>query len=121
MELPLSGECQPPLTRIHLLLYLGKPFRRLDLDGSSAPDPDQIEAAHNAVAQLPGIESATVRGRWMGRSVILEVEGSLSRATNLAEAQERAGEVESAVFAAVHEARRVIWIPRAVDQATARR
>jgi len=84
-------------------------------------DPDQIEAAHNAVAQLPGIESATVRGRWMGRSLILEVEGSLSRATNLAEAQERAEEVESAVFAAVHEARRVIWIPRAVDQATAPR
>jgi len=84
-------------------------------------DPDQIEAAHNAVAQLPGIESATVRGRWMGRSLILEVEGSLSRSTNLAEAQERAGEVESAVFAAVHEARRVIWIPRAVDQATAPR
>jgi cation diffusion facilitator family transporter len=84
-------------------------------------DPDQLEVAHNAVAQLPGIESATVRGRWMGRSLILEVEGSLSRATNLAQAQGRSGEVENAVFAAVHQARRVIWIPRAVDQATAPR
>lgn len=78
-------------------------------------DPDHVEAARRAVTALPGIQSATVRGRWMGRSLVVEVEGTLDGGTALHAAQKRTAAVERAVFSAVPEARRVTWIPRCPD------
>jgi hypothetical protein len=80
-------------------------------------DTAHRRAANPAVAQLHGLQAATVRGRWMRRSLILEVEGTLPGTMNLAAAQGPGPEVERAVFTAVNEVRRVIWIPRTVDTA----
>lgn len=80
-------------------------------------DPEHVEAAQAAVCGLPGISSATVRGRWMGRSLILEVEGVLDGSTDLARADQRRPEIERAVFEKVKEVRRVIWIPRSAAPA----
>jgi hypothetical protein len=56
-------------------------------------------------------------GNLVGRSLILEVEGTLPGTINLAAAQGRGPEVERAVFTAVNEVRRVIWIPSTVETA----
>jgi cation diffusion facilitator family transporter len=76
-------------------------------------DPDHLSAAEEAVRQLPGIGAVRVRGRWLGRSLILDVEGELAGDMTLAAASGIATDVEDAVHAAVEEARMVVWIPRA--------
>jgi cation diffusion facilitator family transporter len=76
-------------------------------------DPAHLAAAEQAVRQLPGIASVTVRGRWMGRSLHLDVEGRLAGEVPLSAASAMGARVEEAVHAAVEEARTVAWIPRA--------
>lgn len=75
-------------------------------------DPEHLTAASEAVARVPGIRRVRVRGRWMGRSLILDVEGELDGNTSLMSATGMARQVEDAVHAAVEEARMVFWIPR---------
>ena len=83
-------------------------FRHL-MDGV---DAGQLEAAKDAAEAVPGVEKAGVRGRWMGRSLVLEVEGQVAANLSVAEANALAGPVEDAVHDAVDEARRIVWIPR---------
>jgi cation diffusion facilitator family transporter len=75
-------------------------------------DPAQLAAAAAAVQALPGVRQARVRGRWMGRSLTLDVEGQLADDVSLATAEALAPAVQEAVHAAVDEARAVTWIPR---------
>ncbi|MCU1347400.1 MAG: cation efflux family protein [Acidobacteria bacterium] len=75
-------------------------------------DADQLDVAEAAVRRLPGICGVRVRGRWMGRSLMLDVEGELDGKTSLTDASALARQVEDAVHAAVEEARSVCWIPR---------
>jgi divalent metal cation (Fe/Co/Zn/Cd) transporter len=75
-------------------------------------DPDHPSAAEEAVRRLPGVRQVRVRGRWMGRSLLLDVEGDLASDMRLAEANGMARQVGDAVHAAVEEARMVCWIPR---------
>lgn len=75
-------------------------------------DADHLEVAEAAVRGLPGIRAVRVRGRWMGRSLMLDVEGELDGSTSLTDASAMARRVEDAVHAAVEEARSVCWIPR---------
>jgi divalent metal cation (Fe/Co/Zn/Cd) transporter len=62
--------------------------------------------------QLDGVQSATVRGRWMGRSLILEVEAELDPEITLLEADDVGRQVEAPVLDAVPEARQIRWIAR---------
>ncbi len=64
-------------------------------------DPGDRDAAETAAAAVPRIRSAAVRGRWMGRTVLLEVEIRLSGPTPLARADQISGQVEDAVIPAV--------------------
>jgi hypothetical protein len=64
------------------------------------------------VASLPGVQNVLVQGRWMGRSLVLDVEGCLPAETSLAEAETIGRAADKAVHTAVHEARDVRWIPR---------
>jgi cation diffusion facilitator family transporter len=75
-------------------------------------DPEQLAAAEEAVRRIPGIREARVRARWMGRSLMLDVEGELAGSTTLGEASAVASAVADAVHAAVEETRAVCWIPR---------
>jgi cation diffusion facilitator family transporter len=74
-------------------------------------EPEHLAAAEQAVSRLPGVRGARVRGRWLGRSLVLEIEGELSPSTSLAEAKSMAPAVEDAVHSAVQEARVVRWLP----------
>jgi cation diffusion facilitator family transporter len=78
------------------------------MDGVEA---EPVRAALEAVRAVGGVRDATIRGRWMGRSLILEVEAELDPRTTLDRAHEIGHQVEALVLEAVPEARRVRWIP----------
>jgi cation diffusion facilitator family transporter len=79
-------------------------------------DPAEIAAAREAARRVDGVRDVTVRGRWMGRSLVLEVEGRLDGATPLDTAGSIGQQVEAAVRDAVPAARRVQWIARPVSR-----
>ncbi len=75
-------------------------------------EPNHIAAAEESLRGVTGLYKATVRGRWMGRSLILEVEGQLDGHMPLAQADAVGHAVETAVREAVKEVRQVRWIAR---------
>jgi divalent metal cation (Fe/Co/Zn/Cd) transporter len=78
-------------------------------------EPEHVAAARKAATSVPGVQDATVRGRWMGRSLTLEVEGRMPKDTTLEHAEETGHKVEAVVRAAVEEVRHVRFIPRRTD------
>ncbi len=72
-------------------------------------DPDQLVAAEIAARTVPGVQSASARGRWLGRSLVLEIDGGLADEVSVREADEIGHRVKHAVLAAVGEARQVRW------------
>jgi cation diffusion facilitator family transporter len=76
-------------------------------------DPSMIEAARRAALGVPDVQSATARGRWMGRSLLLEIEGKVPPTTTVGSADAIGAAVEDAVFDAVPVAQRVYWTARA--------
>lgn len=75
-------------------------------------DPADVRAARDAALGVEGVRDAAVRGRWMGRSLVLDIEARLSPDASLKSADAIGSRVTSAVFDAVPAARRVNWIPR---------
>jgi cation diffusion facilitator family transporter len=78
------------------------------MDGVDAADMD---AALTAAREAAGREDVVVRGRWMGRSLLLEVEAPLGPDAKLGDCDRIGAQVKAAVFAAVPAARAVQWIP----------
>jgi cation diffusion facilitator family transporter len=76
-------------------------------------DADHLAAAEEAARGVPGVRAAVAKGRWMGRSLILEIEGELDPASTLADATVLGHRIEKAVHDAVPEARQVHWTPQA--------
>lgn len=76
-------------------------------------EPEHLAAAEAAARSIPGVLSARARGRWMGRSLSLEVDFELVAGTTLEAAQLIGHRVEEVVHAAVEQARRVCWTARA--------
>jgi cation diffusion facilitator family transporter len=74
-------------------------------------EPEFLSAAEAAARSVSGVLCATARGRWMGRSLTLEVEGLLDADTSLQRAREIGRQVENAVHEAVRQVRQVSWIP----------
>ncbi len=74
--------------------------------------PEHLDAAQRAAQTVPGVQQVSVRGRWMGRSLALEVEGELPADTTIQQAERIGCLVEQAVYRTVEEARRVHWTPR---------
>lgn len=79
-------------------------------------EPELVERAQQAAARVPGVRAARVRGRWLGRTLVMEVEGWLAPGVRLAEADQIGAAVREAVLGAVAEARVVRWLPRVADR-----
>jgi cation diffusion facilitator family transporter len=77
-----------------------------------AVDPALLAGAATVVDAVPGILHSHVRARWMGRTLLFEVEGFLASETRIDDAERLGAAVESAVLASVPEARAVLWTPR---------
>ena len=76
-------------------------------------DAEEMETARAAAAAVDGIGPVTVRGRWMGRSLVVDVDGELPRDTTLDDAESIGDRVEAAVLEAVPATRKVNWRPLA--------
>jgi cation diffusion facilitator family transporter len=74
-------------------------------------DVGVVDAARMAAQSAAGVEEVEVRGRWMGRSLVLDVEATLGASLPLAEADEIGARVQTAVYHAVPSARVVLWRP----------
>ncbi|HLY65439.1 MAG TPA: cation diffusion facilitator family transporter [Chloroflexota bacterium] len=72
-------------------------------------DPAQLDAAEVAARTVPGVQSARARGRWLGRSLVVEVEGELPQRLSLEEADEIGHRVRHAILDAVDGVREVRW------------
>jgi cation diffusion facilitator family transporter len=70
-----------------------------------------ISTARDAARSVAGVDDVTVRGRWMGRSLILEIEAELDDDVLLGHAGRLGERVEGAIYEAVPAARRVYWRP----------
>jgi cation diffusion facilitator family transporter len=75
-------------------------------------EPEHLDAATRAAQAVPGVERVSVRGRWMGRSLLLEVAGQVAADTTIEQSEHIGCGVVQAVYGAVAEARQVTWIPR---------
>lgn len=74
-------------------------------------DPEILERATRAAESVPGVLEATLAGRWMGRTLRLEVAARLDPTSSIGDAALVGDAVEAAVLHAVDEARVVRFIP----------
>ncbi len=72
-------------------------------------DEEHLDAAASAATTVDGVRDVTVRGRWTGRSLILDVTGTLEPAATIRDADRIGHAVREAVLDAVEEARTVTW------------
>jgi cation diffusion facilitator family transporter len=77
-----------------------------------AVDPALLAAAEEGVVARTGVSHVHVRGRWMGRSLVIEVEGFVNPTLTVEAADALRDDVEDAVVNAVPAARAVLWTPR---------
>jgi cation diffusion facilitator family transporter len=77
-------------------------------------DPDVLASSERAAMTVSGVHHAHVRARWMGRSLLVAVEGFVAAGTSVADGEAIGRLVEDAVAGAVPEARAVLWSPRAM-------
>jgi divalent metal cation (Fe/Co/Zn/Cd) transporter len=72
-------------------------------------EPEHLRVAKEAAQSIPGVRGATVRGRWMGRSLVFDIDGGLDPAMLLRDADQTGAQVIDAIHEAVDEARVVRW------------
>jgi cation diffusion facilitator family transporter len=72
-------------------------------------EPDHVRNARAAAESVPGVRRVSVRGRWMGRSLVFDVDGELDADTALLDADLIGAQVIEAVHDAVDETRIVRW------------
>jgi cation diffusion facilitator family transporter len=70
-------------------------------------EPEDLAAAERAATTVSGVHAATARGRWTGRTLILDLEARLDPRLALADADQITRHVEQAVLLAVPAARQV--------------
>ncbi len=72
-------------------------------------DPGLLEQARRAVLAVPGIQTAVVRGRWAGRALTFDIDGTVDPGLTVAAADHVGAQARNAVLLAVAEARHVRW------------
>jgi cation diffusion facilitator family transporter len=77
-------------------------------------EPELLATAEAAALGVEGVAHAHVRARWMGRSLLVEVEGFVAPGTTVEGGEAVGRAVEDAVTAAIPNARAVLWCPRAL-------
>jgi cation diffusion facilitator family transporter len=75
-------------------------------------EPEYLDRARAAANSIIEIDDLSVKGRWIGRSLLLELEPSLPGKVSMEEASITAARIESAVRAAIDEVAAVTVRPR---------
>ena len=76
-------------------------------------DPQMIAAAEAGALSVAPIQHVHVRGRWMGRSLLIEVAGFVAADMTVSAAEGLGRLVEERIVGAVPQCRAVLWTPRA--------
>lgn len=72
-------------------------------------DPRLLDDAERAAVAVPGVEHVHVRGRWLGRTLLIEVEGFVSSGVRLGEAEAIGAAVRRTILKEVEGSRAVVW------------
>jgi cation diffusion facilitator family transporter len=75
-------------------------------------DPELLARAEAAAISVREVGHVHVRGRWVGRSFLVELDGFVQPHLTLVEAEALGDRVRQAVTDAVPECRAVTWVPR---------
>jgi cation diffusion facilitator family transporter len=77
-------------------------------------DPEVIAGAESAALAVSGVDHVHVRARWLGRTLLVEVEGFIAGSMRLTDTEVVGASVRHAVSAGVPECRAVVWSPHAL-------
>jgi divalent metal cation (Fe/Co/Zn/Cd) transporter len=80
-------------------------------------DPDLLTRAEHAALSVKDVEHVHARGRWIGRSLLIDLEGFVTATLTITETDEIGRRVDEAVSHAVPECRAVLWSARALPSA----
>ena len=80
-------------------------------------EPQVLFDSEEAALSVSGVEHAHLRGRWLGRTLLVEVEAFIPSPTRLDEAERLGRDVRAAILRAVPECRAVVWSPHALPSA----
>jgi cation diffusion facilitator family transporter len=80
-------------------------------------EPQVLFDSEEAALSVAGVEHAHLRGRWLGRTLLVEVEAFIPSATRLDEAERLGRDVRAAILQAVPECRAVVWSPHTLPSA----
>jgi cation diffusion facilitator family transporter len=80
-------------------------------------DPDVLARAEVAALTIPEVAHIHVRARWMGRSLVVDVEGFIGPTVTVEAAEVIGQQVQNAIVAAVPETTAVLWSPHALPTA----
>jgi hypothetical protein len=83
-------------------------------DSAPGLNPEVLTSAESAGLGVPGVEHVHVRDLWLGRTLLVEVEGFIAASILLADAELMGRTVRQAISAAVPECRAVVWTPHAL-------
>jgi cation diffusion facilitator family transporter len=72
-------------------------------------DPSHLKMAATAASSVPGVMTVDARGRWMGRSLVIDIDAQVAAGLSMTAAEAIGGEVRTAIFEVLDEARRVNW------------
>jgi cation diffusion facilitator family transporter len=75
-------------------------------------DPEVLAKAEVAALSVSGVRHVHVRARWIGRSLLIDVEGFVAASMTVGEAEAVGRMVEVEVLRAVPDGRAVLWSPR---------
>ena len=73
-----------------------------------------LAGAESAALAVPGVDHVHVRARWLGRTLLVEVEGFIAGSVLLDDTEATGSAVRQAISAAVPEVRAVVWSPHAL-------
>jgi cation diffusion facilitator family transporter len=77
-------------------------------------DPEILAGAESAALAVPGVDHVHVRARWLGRTLLVEVEGFMVGSIPLNDTEVTGRSVRASILAALPEARAVVWSPHAL-------
>ena len=78
-------------------------------------DPETLLTAQRAALNVKGVDHVHARGRWVGRSLLIEIEGFLAEEMSIAEADLLGQRVRRAVIESAPEVRAVTWAPHSMS------
>jgi cation diffusion facilitator family transporter len=79
-------------------------------------EPEVPATAERAALTIAGVDHVHVRGRWAGRSLLVEIEGFLAGDRSIDDAERVGHQVRQAVVAAVPAVRAVMWSPHSLSR-----